>query len=140
MNGQYVICSLCSTQPGYPESILLFSFLFFFIKLYQKMPSQALVVTLQRMALWETVCRVDWSYAYWGFPPNQYTFRNFLAYCRFCLCLHTAYYFWAKSVCTASIVHGLRNCSFWCDLDGRKVMTFLFFDFTNGMEVSQTYQ
>ncbi len=36
------------------------------------MPGCALVVMLQRIALWETG-EVDWSEAHWGFPLNQYT-------------------------------------------------------------------
>ncbi len=31
------------------------------------MLGQILVVTLQHIALWETVGEVDWSDAYWGF-------------------------------------------------------------------------
>ncbi len=56
------------------------------------MPGWVLIVTLQHVALWETVGEVDWSDAYLGFPLNQYTFGNFLAHCTFCLCLRAAYY------------------------------------------------
>ncbi len=41
------------------------------------MPGQDVVVMVQRRALWETVGEVDWSDAYWGFPPNQYMSGNF---------------------------------------------------------------
>ncbi len=50
------------------------------------MSSQVLVVMLQCNALWETLGEVDWSDAYWGFPPHQDTSRTY------CLCLHTAHY------------------------------------------------
>ncbi len=42
------------------------------------MPGQVLVVTmtLECIALWETVGKVDWPDAYWGFPPNQYISEN----------------------------------------------------------------
>ncbi len=41
------------------------------------MPSWVSLVTLEHIALWETVGKVDWSDAYRGFPPKQRTSVDF---------------------------------------------------------------
>lgn len=56
----------------------------------------------QRFALWHTVCKVDWSNAYWGvFKKKSLSHTPDFA---FVCILYTTCYILAKSVCTATVV------------------------------------
>ncbi len=71
---------------------------------------QILVVTLQRIALWETVDEVDLFDAHWRFS-SLFMWGFFWPDADFgCVYIQsTTYCLLDKSVCTASIVRGFEN-------------------------------